>query len=183
MPALPVRDHAGQERAHRAHHPHQVDIDDPVDVGIGHFDERIERSRAGVGEHQLHRAERRDRRIAQSPDRLAVADVAGERDGLASRSAHPCGDALGLVAHDVGHHHPRTLPAELARQPRADPAAAAGDDRRLARDCSHLAATGSIPFSVQRWNSRLLPSSNGMARCIAPVLSQIARSPSRHWWR
>ncbi len=42
MPAITRFDHAGKERARRVYHAMQVDLNDPVDVVVRHFHQRIE---------------------------------------------------------------------------------------------------------------------------------------------
>jgi hypothetical protein len=161
--------------------PHQVHLDDPVHDLVGDAVDRVERSRACVGEEQQDIAEGVGRLGMSAANRGAIGDVAlhGERAPACLRDLRR--DSCGPVPVDIGDSHRGSLAPERDRQSAADAAARAGDEGDFAGNLSH--ANASSPSSVTRCRRRPQSRSNGIARCIVPVLSQISRSPMRHSWR
>ena len=131
MPAA-ARLHFRHEQLAAQEHALDVDRHGAVELSIAHGFHRLERQGdAGIVAQHVNRAELRlDRGLDFGPA-FRAGDVMVKGDGA---MADTLGLGAGIVGVDVCHADPGALFREGFRQPRPDPATAAGNDDDLARN-------------------------------------------------
>ena len=85
--AVPGVDHVGKKGPQAIDDAHQIDLEDPVHVVVGHLGQPLPRRHAGNGTQKRHGPERRLRLVLRLPNRSAIGDVARDSNGTPSRRA------------------------------------------------------------------------------------------------
>ena len=145
--ALAVCHDASGEGLHAIDHAVQVDADNPVPIGIGHFLHGPRDPDAGVVADDMHPAECALRLVGGTRHRVAVGDVNAQRDhfGVARREGRRR-LRQGLFF-DVRDHDLHAGRGERPRHGQADAARAARDRGDLARYVPHLVTS----LAKTRW--------------------------------
>ena len=143
--------HGRQEGAHPAHHPQEVDVQDPQPVRDRHLLDRSAEHHAGVVHQDVRRAEHGRRRRDQRLDVGVAGDVAAHRQGTAPARLDLSPDLGQAGVVDVGQHDRRALGGEGQGRGPTDAAGRAGDDSGLAFEapahgCAFAWGRGSTPL-------------------------------------
>ena len=134
---VPCRDHVREKSAEAVRHTDEVDLQDPVHVGIGHVRETFERRGAGIREEQRHPPELLVRGSLQLDDRRALADVAADTERGATLAPDLVRDRVGPVGQEIADDDRGPSRGERSRHAATDTAAASRDHRDPARHVGH----------------------------------------------
>ena len=121
----------GQERRHAADHAAQVDVEDPVPVGLGHVGDVAAQRHAGVQADHVGAAEAREGGVAQARHAGRIADVGGNAEhGRAV--VLECSDGLRQRRlRDVAEHDGHAVAGAGAREGQPDAACPSRHHRNL----------------------------------------------------
>ncbi len=132
------------------HHTPEIDVHDPFHVlELGILDVAVMRD-AGIVVHLVHHAEVRNDVVGVSQHLVTLSDVEPVGLHLHPKHLHRAHRLLETIGVDVGERQLRALRREIERQRPTDTRTRAGDDRDLAFERTHIAAS----FSVMRARSR-----------------------------
>ena len=137
MPAFAVVADQGIERLDTIDHAHEIDVGNPLPVAVGHRAERPADRDARIVADDVNLAEPGDSFEGGAFNRVTIAHVAADRDGLDLLLLQPLDRETCRIEIDVGKRDVRAFAAEGARKRKADAARPAGDECRLAPKIFH----------------------------------------------
>ena len=145
----------GQERLGAVHDAPEVDVHEPLEVGIGHGLDRRSQGHPGVVEHQVDRAVLGDDLVGPRVHGVAIGDVDARARHLHARPLAE-GDGLGQAdVVDIAQREVRAPARQLLSERASDAGTGAGDGGHPpveglhdARSCSVVAVSGRAPTTA-----------------------------------
>jgi len=139
--AATAAQHLRDRRAHPSPHARQVDVEDPLEVVLAHLLGGSADRHTDVVEHHVETSPPVDGLADERLDVRHARHVGANEDGLVSGVADLLRGALAPLLGNIADHDTRALRGERFGRCAADAVGAAGDDRDLPVEPTHLASS------------------------------------------